>query len=203
MVDVEDWEPVDSGDVEQAVAAAVSAMSRGTEADWSVLAGDLRWTCRATVEHVADDLVAYGALLTEGAIDSYPPFEVVLAADADPAGMLRVLRATGGLLAAAVRTAALDAEVWHPSGMADREAVAAMGVVEVLVHTHDICRGLRLPWQPPPGLSGRVLGRLFSHVERDGEAGAGEWATLLWATGRRELPGRPRLREWRWFNQRP
>ncbi|MFH9970229.1 hypothetical protein ACH4PR_55265, partial [Streptomyces mirabilis] len=38
---------------------------------------------------------------------------------------------------------------------------------------------------------------LFPHVESDEEP----WPTLLWATGRGDLPGRDRLEKWRWYGE--
>ena len=69
-----------------------------------------------------------------------------------------------------------------------------MGVVETLVHTHDVAAGLGLEWTPPADLCDRVLTRLFP----DAPAGGDRWQTLLWATGRGELPARPRQATWRW-----
>jgi hypothetical protein len=69
-----------------------------------------------------------------------------------------------------------------------------MGVVETLVHTHDVAAALGIGWTPDAGLSGRVLARLFP----DAPAGTDRWTTLLWASGRTELPGHPHLESWRW-----
>jgi hypothetical protein len=69
-----------------------------------------------------------------------------------------------------------------------------MGVVETLVHTHDLAEGFGLAWTPPSALCSRVLARLFP----DAPDSADPWLTLLWATGRAELPGHPRLTTWRW-----
>jgi hypothetical protein len=69
-----------------------------------------------------------------------------------------------------------------------------MGIVETLVHTHDVVAGLEVPWSPPAEVCERALRRLFP----DAPTGEDPWRTLLWATGRAELPGRPRLTDWRW-----
>lgn len=190
--------PVGADDLDVALEVALAALSHGLSKDWDVPAGDLTWSCRATAEHIADDLVAYSGQLTARAQTAYTPFDVVLDADADPAGMVDVIRATGGILSAVVRTAPRDIEVWHPYGMADASAVAAMGIVELLVHTEDICRGLGLTWEPPDAVCARVLSRLFPDAPR----GSDGWATLLWATGRAALPDRPRQDAWRWHNDR-
>ncbi len=62
------------------------------------------------------------------------------------------------------------------------------------MHTHDLAAGLGLGWEPPAEVCARVLDRLFPDVP----AGAAPWPTLLWATGRIALPGRPRRSKWRW-----
>ncbi|HEV7931159.1 MAG TPA: hypothetical protein VGP70_02360 [Actinomadura sp.] len=48
---------------------------------------------------------------------------------------------------------------------------------------------------PPADLCSRVLARLFP----DAPQTTGPWPTLLWATGRAELPGHPPLATWRWY----
>ncbi|MEU2389609.1 hypothetical protein [Streptomyces sp. NPDC007369] len=68
-----------------------------------------------------------------------------------------------------------------------------MGVAEVLLHTHDITRGLGVAWMPPARPCGAVLRRLFPDAPSGGPA-----QVLLWCTGRGELEGRSRLTSWRW-----
>jgi hypothetical protein len=143
-------------------------------------------------------------------LDGYLPFEtesrrpggpataVRVERDAGPGGLpavLAVLAASAGLLAAVVRVTPPEARAYHPAGSADPAGFAAMAVVDTLVHTHDVLAGLGLGWEPPAELCARVLGRLFPNAPRD----TPPWATLLWATGRGVLPGRERLRSWRWY----
>jgi hypothetical protein len=63
------------------------------------------------------------------------------------------------------------------------------------VHGHDIAEGLGVDLVPSARLCDRVLARLFPDAPADPD----RWRTLLWATGRAELPDRPRLTEWRWY----
>jgi len=65
------------------------------------------------------------------------------------------------MLRLAVASASKDARAWHPYGTSDPEGFVAMGIVEVLVHTHDIARGLDIDWAPPEELCRPVLLRLF------------------------------------------
>ena len=101
----------------------------------------------------------------------------------------------GALLATVVRAAAPEARGWHPYGMADAEGFAAVGVAEVLLHTHDIATGLGIAYQPDADRCARVVARLH----RDLEPHDDPWTLLLWATGRADIPGRDHVRRWRWW----
>ncbi|MEU8288750.1 maleylpyruvate isomerase N-terminal domain-containing protein [Micromonospora sp. NPDC048905] len=162
------------------------------ERDWSVPAGPLTWNCWTTAAHVAHDLLAYAGQVTGRPEDGYLPYDLRVSPDASPAQTLTVARACAGLLAAAVDSAPPDARAWH-YGPCDPAGFAAMGVAEILLHTHDISVGLGVPWQPPQRLSTLVLRRLFP----DAPSGAAP-EVLLWMTGRGELPGRARRTSWVW-----
>ncbi|MDN5930683.1 MAG: hypothetical protein L0I24_06425 [Pseudonocardia sp.] len=101
------------------------------------------------------------------------------------------MAACGALLVASVRTAGPDRRGFHVFGPADAEASAAMGILETVVHIHDITRGLGLFYRPDAGVCARVLARLMSADD----PGDDPWETLLRATGRRGDIGR-----WRWWN---
>lgn len=185
--------------MEQAVAECVGLLGAVTDRDWDgVRAGRLEWSCRQTAMHIAEDLIAYAGQLAGREQDGYSPFELSLEEGTDNAGALRVIGAMGALLAAAVRTTPRDVRAFHPYPFrsANREGFAAMGVVEVLLHTHDISEGLGLSYEPAPELCDFVLTRLFPHVQ----PGPTPWLTLLWATGRGELADRAPVAEWRWNN---
>ncbi|MEV8635805.1 maleylpyruvate isomerase N-terminal domain-containing protein [Streptosporangium sp. NPDC051023] len=201
--------PITADDVEQAVRLAATTLREALAADWDAKAGSLRWSCWETVEHLADDLFSYAAQLGPRTppLDDHVPFvwtrqkpegpaNVIFAERRlGPAGLLQVLEASGALLVAMVRTASPETRAFHIFGVADPEGFAAMGLVETLVHTHDVAEGLGVTWEPPADLCARVLTRLFP----DAPADTDRWHTLLWATGRSELPGRPRLTSWRWY----
>jgi hypothetical protein len=200
---------VTADDVDQAVRLAVDTLGEADPDAWDRPAGTLEWTCWETAEHLSDDLMSYAAQIAtrrppqEGHIafawerrhPGGPPNAIYADRAAGPAGLLQMIEACGALLAAIVRTAPPSARAFHIFGVSDAEGFGAMGVVETLVHTHDIASGLGLAWNPPAGLCARALARLFPDAPRD----ADPWAALLWATGRGELPGHPRLTEWRWY----
>jgi len=185
--------------LEEAVAGCVAALRTAVDRDWTeVEAGRLEWSCHATAFHIAEDLIGYAANLAGRAQDAYVPFEITLDEGTDNTGLLQLIEAMGALLAAAVRTAPREVRAFHPYPFrgANRAGFAAMGVAEVLAHTHDIAEGLGLPYEPPAALPEFVLTHIFPHVQ----PGPDHWRTFLWATGRAELPGRAPVTEWRWNN---
>ncbi|MGW1778669.1 hypothetical protein ACWCQQ_05945 [Streptomyces sp. NPDC002143] len=200
---------VTADDVESAVRQAAAALRGAGAVDWDAKAGSLEWSCWETVEHLADDLFAYAAQLGPQSppSDREIPFvwrrerpggpANVVFADraAGAAGLVQVLEASGALLTAMVRTTAPSVRSHHVFGAADPEGFAAMGVVETLVHLHDVAEGLGVEWAPDAGLCDRALARLFPAAPTD----TARWPTLLWATGRGELPGHARRTEWRWY----
>ncbi|MET9463823.1 VOC family protein [Streptomyces sp. NPDC006544] len=200
--------PVTADDVTTAVRLAVDTLGEFPTGDWAVPAGNLEWNCWETVEHLSDDLFAYAVQLgpRKPPLDGPVPYRwapareggpsnaIFADAAAGPAGLLRTLEASGALLAAMVRTAAPDLRSYHSYGISDPEGFAAMGIVETLVHTHDVAEGLSLSWAPPADLCDRVLARLFPEAPADED----RWAVLLWSTGRADLPGRDRVTSWKW-----
>jgi RimJ/RimL family protein N-acetyltransferase len=185
--------------VEQAVDECVGLLGAVTDRDWeAVRAGRLEWSCRETAEHIAGDLIGYAGQLAGREPEGYTPFEISLEERTDNAGALRVIRTMGALFAAAIRTTPREVRAFHPYPFrsANREGFAAMGVAEVLLHTHDMAEGLGVSYEPAPELCDFVLTRIFPHVQ----PGPTPWQTLLWATGRGDLPGREPVTEWRWSN---
>ncbi len=130
--------------VEEAVAHAARVLRAAAGRDWGVAAGGLDWSCLQTAEHIAGDLVAYAGQLTGRATGAYVPFDITLDEGTDPEGAIRVIEATGGILASVVRTTPPGVRAYHPypHGSADAAGFAAMGVAEVLLHTYDIARAL-------------------------------------------------------------
>ncbi|MPY34810.1 GNAT family N-acetyltransferase [Streptomyces adustus] len=191
--------------VEEAVAGCVAALGKAVDADWTaVKAGRLEWDCRQTATHMAGALLAYAGQLAGRAQQRYVPFEITLDGDedgldpADNAGVLEVVETTGALLVATLRTTPREVRAFHPFPFrsANREGFAAMGVTEVLLHTHDMAEGLGIAYEPSPALAEDVLTRIFPQVR----PGPTPWSTLLWATGRGDLAGRAPVTDWLWSN---
>lgn len=203
--------PVTADDVALAVRLAVEALRPASAEAWQRPAGTLEWSCWETAEHLADDLFAYAAqigparppLTTEVPFrwerrrPGGPPNVTFADPAAGPEGLLQVVEACGALLVAMVRTTPASVRSYHGFGVSDPEGFGAMGVVETLVHADDLAAGLELPWEPPADLCARALARLFPEAPAD----TPPWPTLLWATGRGDLPGRARPTEWRWHGE--
>ncbi|GAA4960255.1 hypothetical protein GCM10023238_29120 [Streptomyces heliomycini] len=174
--------------VEEAVADCVAALGAVVDRDWgTVRAGRLEWSCRRTAEHIASDLVAYAGQLAGRAQDAYVPFQITLDGSEDGPGPRRQRGRPPG--DHHDRRPARRRDPHHPPRgprlppvplrHANREGFAAMGVAEVLLHTHDIAVGTGIAYEPPAGLASFVLTRIFPRVE----PGPTPWRTLLWATG--------------------
>ncbi|UWE09863.1 DinB family protein [Actinacidiphila bryophytorum] len=203
--------PVTADDVDLAVQLAVAALRDVPDSGWDQPAGTLEWTCWQTAEHLADDLFAYALQLgprTPPLTTHVPvawrretpggPASTVFVDRAEGgAGLLQVLDACGALLTSMVRTTSPAVRSHHVYGVSDPAGFGAMGVVETLVHTHDIVSGLGLPFEPPAGLCAKTLHRLFPDAPGDAEP----WPALLWSTGRTALPGRARQSSWRWHGE--
>lgn len=184
--------PVGSEHVDEAVHEMVAVLTPHDGVDWQVPAGSLDWSCWQTAAHVAHDLLAYAGQLAARATAGYLPFDLVVAPEASPREVLGVVSACGRLLSSAVADAGAGPVAWH-WGMADAAGFAAMGVAETLVHTYDITRGLGVVWFPPESLCQLVVARLLPNSP-PGPA----TEVLLWATGRADLEGHPRVGEWVW-----
>lgn len=155
-------------------------------------------SCRQLLDHLALGLVGYTGLLIARPTDRY----ITLFASLDPAAPIDAcldgLGIAGTVLASTVRDTPPEVRAWHPWGHSDRTGFAAMGVVELLLHTYDITRALGRAWSPPDELAAPALARLFP----DAPTGTGDAPAdvLSWCTGRGDLPGRPRVPagEWQW-----
>ena len=158
-------------------------------------AGDLTWSVRQTVAHVCDAVGWYAAHLASQSTRGLR-FDLRAHDDASNADLLDVLDAAAATLAAVADAAPPRVRAFHSTGVTDTSGFLAMGCDEILVHGWDAMRGLNGDLRPPDELAQAVLLRLFPHAPADTPS----WATLLWANGRIDLPGKAaRLGpDWTW-----
>ncbi|GAB4002990.1 hypothetical protein GCM10029992_42940 [Glycomyces albus] len=189
--------------VERTVRLAVDALRPAPIERWDRQAGPMECSCWEAADHLCTALFRYAArfgLRTPPtdralAIAHGPRAPIVL--DRDAGAPLEVVESMGGLLVAMLGTAGPQWRAWHVWGVADPEGFAAMGVVETGVHAWDLAQGLGLEWRPPDELCAPALARLFPEAPSETDP----WATLLWATGRGDLPGHGRRDpEWSWHS---
>jgi hypothetical protein len=192
-------------DLDSTVRAATEALLEVVDRDWDIPASGLTWTCRGTIEHVADDLFAYAGQIATSTpeVETYVAFDFFADREGEPAcavhakrdrgnaGLVQILDACGGMLSALARTRPADVRGWHTSGVSDPHGFAAMGTVEVLLHLYDVAEPLGLAWDPQPDVVRRVLGRLFPLAPTE----ADPWHVLLQLTGRD--PESP-VDDWQW-----
>ncbi|MFG3497339.1 maleylpyruvate isomerase N-terminal domain-containing protein [Streptomyces sp. NPDC047928] len=180
--------------VKAAAADSTAVLEKGADQDWSRKAGDLDWSVRETLSHIALGVVGYAGLLIARPTDRYITLFSSIDGHAPAPAALEGIRIAGTLLATTVRDAPPEVRAWHPYGHSDGPGFAAMGVLELVVHGRDIARGLGIDWTPSDELCAPVVERLFP----DAPTGHGPAETLLWCTGRVALPGLPRRTGWRW-----
>lgn len=175
----------------------------GADADLDVAAGTLDWSCWETLDHIADCQLAYALQIASGTPDDYLRVHgaagtddlVRLVRDLGVAGVRAALPAFAELLYAQALVAPTATRAFHPYGTSDPAGFASMGTTEMLLHGYDVLTGLGLDCTLPETPCGAVLRRLFPDTSTH-EAGPGP--TLLWATGRADLPGRDPVTAWRW-----
>lgn len=186
---------VNGDDVLAAAGECRRLLEPALAADWDVPVPGLDFTVASVVAHAVNGPLWYAVDLWGGPEEN-DAFELHVRRGAASRALLAGLRAAARVCAASVDAAPADTRGFHPAGAADPSGFAAMACDELLVHTDDAARGLRLRFTPDPGLAGRVLARLFPwHPPGDDP-----WQTLLWANGRIDIEGRPSQQGWRWHS---
>jgi hypothetical protein len=194
----------DSKLVSAALEHARASLRRVPDDGWGLQAAGLDWTCRETMAHILDDLGVY-AMQVSGAHghEGYAPLMEFSLIPGRPSGtfwpeeaggtrtVLDCLDAVGGLLVAVVASVPADRTGWHPYGNADRSALAAMGIVELVLHTRDILGAHHIDYRAPAPIVAPCLERIFAHALRSDDP----WHDLLAATGRTP---ESRGHAWRW-----
>jgi hypothetical protein len=186
----------DITDPTTAATVCVGALVGYTDLDWQqVPAADSEWSCWQTALHMVDCLYFYAMQVVYGHTDGYLCTELALDGSATPPRLLDALGTHADLLNRIARSSAPDLRAHHNYGVSDGAGFAAMGVVETLIHTFDVVRGLNPtdPWRPPGELAAPVIARLFP------QAPSGDSAdVLLYCCGRADLGELPRQMHWQW-----
>jgi hypothetical protein len=145
-------------DLDELCAVVVAAWTAGAERDWSVPAGTLEWSCTQTADHAVDCVYAPAFFLASRRQDRYPELgaNMMLGPNADPARLVESLQIAARLLAGVVRNTPPDVRAVlfrRPEVMtAAPRDFPPRAATELVLHAHDVCAGLGVPFEPPAAL---------------------------------------------------
>jgi hypothetical protein len=171
-----------------------------TTLDWEQLTPDLTWTQSQTAIHTMRACLEYSYQVVGKKLDTYQPVLFEKKEAATPSDFLMMIPTAARVLSKVVATAEPTDRAWHAYGESDPIGFAAMGVVEVSVHTYDLAKGFGIDFTPLEGPSEFAITRLFADtVETSDSFGNESWGKrLLWYAGRIELSGMARREGWKW-----
>ena len=141
-----------------------------------------------------DTVLAPALFLASRRTDGYPDlgWETTMGADATPARLAEGLRTASRLLAGVVTAAEPEvrAVIWRRPRIETRppEDFVPRAALELILHGHDVCAGLEVPFEPPAGLCERLREHtrswpMWSFWDTLG-ATDDPWGDLLRASGR-------------------
>lgn len=168
--------------------------------DWEIQTPDLAWTQTQTAIHTMRACLEYSYQVVGKKMDTYQPVLFERKESASAADYLMMIPTAARVLSRVVATAEVSDRAWHAYGESDPIGFAAMGVVEVSVHTYDLAKGFGIDFTPLQAPSEFAITRLFADtVETNADFLAEDWGKrLLWYAGRIELAGLARREGWKW-----
>ncbi len=182
--------------VSELVAATWTAAA---QLDWSATAGTVEWSCLATADHAVDCAYAPAIFLASRKLDGYPEvgLDPTMGIDATPARLVQSLEIATRLLAAVVNDAEPDvhAVIFRRPDLiiGAPEDFAPRGAMELILHAHDVCQGLQVPFDPPRDICHRLREHtypwpMWTVAWRGLTRTDDPWHDLLEASGRRRSP---------------
>jgi hypothetical protein len=130
--------------------------------DWDVPAGSLDWSCLRTADHAVDCVYAPAFFLASRRTDGYPAagVDLTLGEAATPARLVESLDIATRMLTAVVRDADDDVRAVmfrYPEVLLSApEDFVPRGALELILHAHDVCAGVGVPFEPPQALARRL-----------------------------------------------
>lgn len=184
-------------DLAQLVAEAWEA---GAGCDWTAPAGALEWDCHKTEDHAISHVMVPAWVLASGRTDRMPDlgegFHV--GPEAPINQLVERLLIAARVLWSVVSTAEPTTEaITSLPGLrtAPPGDFAARGGLELILHAHDVCAGLGIPFEPPVGLCQRLRDHTADwgiwtsyplvHPWTELAVSDDAWADLLASSGRR------------------
>jgi hypothetical protein len=187
--------------LEEAVQASCVALDAVADLDWTSPAHELEWSIRQTAEHIGSCLLGYAGQVVGEPDEGWVIPDAPLEDDMTSADAVAYIRTAGQILSIVVRATPPSGRAYHVYGRSDPVGFAAMGIIESLVHTHDVMRALGVDWLVPTGPCRLAAERLFT--AEVAELGQPQLASdpvgvLLWCCGRQPLGEREQRGRWRW-----
>ena len=182
-----------------AVDELVRVLSPTSDLDWNLPTPSLDWTQAQTAIHTMRACLEYSYQVVGKNMETYQPILFEKKEGATPADFLPMIATAGRVLQRVVETSSLNDRAWHSYGISDPVGFAAMGVVEVTVHTYDLAKGFGVDFVPPKELADFAIERLFRDtVEIPSVSESDSGNLLLWCAGRIELKNSPQREGWKW-----
>lgn len=172
-----------------------AAWTTASDRDWSVKAETLEWSCTKTADHAVDCVDAPALFLASRRQDRYPEVgvDLTLGPNADPPRLVQSLEIATRILAAVVNDAGSDvrAVIFRRPEIitAAPHDFPPRAAMELILHAHDVCTGLQVPFEPPAALCYRLrehtrLWPMWTLTWRSLGRTEDPWADLLTASGR-------------------
>ncbi len=175
-----------------------AAWTAGADRDWTARAGTLDWSCIETADHAVDTTLAPAFFLASRQTDTYPAGEsFTIGAAATPAQLVEALCTATRILRAVVTVAEPDVRsiIWlHPEPEVRPPGdFVPRGGLELILHAHDVCAGLGVPFEPPADLCARLREHtrdwpVWTYWRELGRTDD-PWGDLLTASGRSRTTG--------------
>jgi hypothetical protein len=145
----------------------VLPVSTGARSPFRSAFTTLEWSCTKTADHAIDTVLAPAFFLASRKLDGYPGFiPFSLGSDATSKTLVEGLETATRILLAVVATAEPEARavIWRRPSI---EAAAPpdfvpRGGLELILHAHDVCSGLQVPFEPPTDLCEHLRQHTYS-----------------------------------------
>lgn len=190
-------QPFTAVDLRNCVELSGVALCAVPQDQWDEQPSNSDWTRRRILRHLTWAILGYASLLALE--EDYGPIDFLLLEDRDDPVTYTVnrLKIAAELLIAVARGVEPTARGWHPHGRPDAEGFLAMAGSELTMHVHDVVLDPGVKFRPQDDVVDRLLKRLYPWAPAE----TPRWQTLLWVTGRAELPGHEMAgSDWRMFS---
>ncbi len=187
-------EHFDASDMVALSDLVAATWTAAADRDWSVRAGGLDWTCLAAADHAVDCVYAPAFFLASRRVDTFPVAgsNLELGEHATPEHLVESLQIATRLLVSLVAATETDVRavlfrrgplLGAPHDFLPRAAL------ELILHSHDVCTGLGVAFDPPRDLCRRLCEHTRPWTmwtsEWNGLPATGDpWVDLLRGSGR-------------------